>query len=108
VGHYPLFLRKVDEPEEYWNLPPAKRKELLNLFARHNVVAMVGGHKHSAFINDHQGIQLVNGESTSKNFDKHPVGFRLWHVGATRPYRHDYIPLDDFPGRDLPPAPKPT
>jgi len=37
---------------------------------------------------------LVNGETTSKNFDKRPMGFRIWHVGETRPYRHEFISLE--------------
>ena len=93
IGHYPLFLETPDEADEYFNLPLAKRQELLSLFEKRGVVAVLGGHAHRLLINEYRGIQLVNGESTSKNFDKRPFGFRLWHVAAERPFRHEFVPL---------------
>ncbi len=92
--HYPLFLESPDEPDEYMNLPMAKRGELLRLYERSGVVAVVGGHAHRFIENDCRGIQLVNGESTSKNFDKRPMGFRVWHIEGTRPFRHEFIAVD--------------
>ncbi len=95
VGHYPLFLKEPDEGEEYMNLPPAKRKELLGLYEKRGVVAVLGGHTHRLLINEYKGIQLVNGETTSKNFDNRPFGFRLWHIGNERPFLHEFVPLAD-------------
>ena len=95
VGHYPLFVRKPDEDEEYMNLPLEKRKELLGLFEKRNVVAVLGGHSHKLIINDYKGIQLVNAETTSKNFDGRALGFRLWHVVDPKPFKHDF-PLEGF------------
>ncbi len=94
VGHIPLFLKKPDEAEEYMNLPLAKRKELLSLFEKRGVVAVLGGHTHRLLINEHERIQFVNGETTSKNFDKRPFGFRVWHVIDPRPFKHVFVSLD--------------
>ena len=96
VGHHPLFIKDPAEIEEYFNLAPEKRHELLSLFEKHNVVAVLGGHTHALTINDYHGIQFVNAEATSKNFDKRPLGFRVWHVGPERPFVHDFIPLNKF------------
>jgi 3',5'-cyclic AMP phosphodiesterase CpdA len=96
IGHYPLFLKTPDEAEEYMNLSPAKRKELLSLFEKGGVVAVLGGHTHRLIVNEHNGIQLVNAETTSKNFDKRPLGFRLWHVEGERPFKHEFVPLAGF------------
>jgi len=93
VGHYPLFLEQPMESEKYSNLPQAKRAELLALFEPYGVVAMLGGHTHRLIINDYKGIQLVNGETTSKNFDKRPMGFRLWSIAGQRPFLHEFIPV---------------
>jgi 3',5'-cyclic AMP phosphodiesterase CpdA len=93
IGHYPLFLKTPDEAEEYMNLPPAKRTELLNLFEKTGVVGVLGGHTHRLIINEHHGIQWVNGETTSNNFDKRPFGFRLWHVEGEKPFKHEFVPL---------------
>lgn len=96
IGHYPLFLEQPNEAEEYMNLPVAKRKELLSLFEKSGVVAVLGGHTHRLLINEYKGIQLVNGETTSKNFDKRPFGFRLWRVDNERPFTHEFVPLADL------------
>ncbi|MFW6114536.1 MAG: metallophosphoesterase [bacterium] len=96
VGHYPLFLEKPDEEEKYMNLPKVKRKELLNLFEARGVIAVLGGHTHRLTMNQYKGIQLVNGETTSKNFDKRPLGFRIWSVTDEPPFKHKLVPLEGF------------
>ena len=82
VAHYPLFLKSPDEKEQYFNLPKEKRHELLKLYKESGVVAVIAGHTHKTLINNYKGIQLVNGENTSKSFDKRPLGFRLWTVSS--------------------------
>ena len=88
-----LLSRKQSRGSEIF--PVAKRTELLNLYERCGVVAVLGGHVHRLMINDYKGIQLVNGETTSKNFDKRPMGFRFWHITESRPFRHEFINLSD-------------
>lgn len=82
IGHHPLFVKSFDEEEEYFNFPPLKRQELLGLFQQNNVVAYLSGHAHKLIINNYNNIQLVGGETTSRNFDNRPFGFRLWEVSA--------------------------
>ncbi|MBC8468063.1 MAG: metallophosphoesterase [Planctomycetes bacterium] len=94
VGHYPLFCREADEPEEYMNLPLEKRRELLRLFDQYNVVAVLNGHTHTLILNRYKNIQMVNAETTSKNFDKRPLGFRMWYATEEGLPRHDFVPLD--------------
>jgi serine/threonine-protein phosphatase CPPED1 len=99
VGHYPPFEKEPDEPEAYFNWPLAKRKELLPLFLRSGVVAILAGHTHKTLLLDYHGIQIVTGETTSRNFDNRPFGFRLWHIDATRPFKHEFVPLDRKPAK---------
>ncbi len=94
VVHYPLFIEKPDEKEVYFNLPVAKRKEVLDLCVENGVVAILGGHLHRFAANEYKGIKLVNGETTSKNFDKRPMGFRFWEVDANGGMTHRFIGLD--------------
>ncbi len=93
VGHYPLYLRSPEEKEMYSNLPLDKRKELLALYEQCGVVAVLAGHTHRTIVNNYKGIQLVNGEVTSKAFDKRPLGFRLWNVALPTSVKHEFIPL---------------
>jgi len=95
IGHHPLFVEHADEEEAYFNLPPAKRQELLDLFTSSRVVAYLSGHKHETLLNNYEGIQLVTGESTSRNFDNRPLGFRLWDVDKDT-VLHQFVPLDPF------------
>jgi 3',5'-cyclic AMP phosphodiesterase CpdA len=93
VMHHPLFLKRPDELEEYFNLRPEKRKQLLSLFERSGVVAVLAGHTHTTTLQEYHGIQLVTSETTSRNFDKRPYGFRIWHVEAQGPCRNEFVPL---------------
>lgn len=94
VTHYPLFVKNADEKENYYNIAPAKRKELLALFKANGVVAMLAGHTHKLVVNDYEGIQMVNGETTSRNFDKRPLGFRLWTAEEDGKLSHKFMKLD--------------
>jgi 3',5'-cyclic AMP phosphodiesterase CpdA len=93
VTHYPLFVKNPDEQENYYNIEPAKRKELLALFEANGVVAMLAGHTHKLVVNDYKGIQMVNGETTSKNFDKRPMGFRMWTAEEQGSLSHEFVKL---------------
>lgn len=93
VTHYPLFVKAPDEKESYFNIGPVKRKELLDLFKSTGVVAMLAGHTHKLVVNDYEGIQMVNGETTSKNFDKRPLGFRKWTANPEGKLSHEAIKL---------------
>jgi serine/threonine-protein phosphatase CPPED1 len=93
ISHYPMFVKTPDEPDEYYNLPIEKRKELLALCERCGVVAMLAGHTHTTTMKEYQGIQVVTSETTSRNFDHRPFGFRVWHIGPTRPYQNEFVEL---------------
>ena len=98
VVHYPLFLKDPDEKETYYNLPVAKRGEILKLCVENGVVAFLAGHTHRHIVNDYEGIQLVNGETTSRNFDKRPMGFRWWDVFPEGTLKHRFVPLEGMEG----------
>jgi 3',5'-cyclic AMP phosphodiesterase CpdA len=92
MGHYPLYIKLPEEEEQYSNLPLTRRQELLKLFTQNNVRAYLSGHTHKRVINRYKNVQLVSGETTSKNFDKRPFGFRLWQVSADT-VKHHFVSL---------------
>jgi predicted phosphodiesterase len=94
VVHYPLFLKTPDEEENYYNIPTAKRMELLKLCEENGVVAFLAGHTHKLVVNEYKGIQLVNGETTSRNFDNRPMGFRWWDVATKGKMVHRFVALE--------------
>lgn len=100
IGHYPLYTESPDEEEHYFNLPVPTREDLLALFKENNVVAYLSGHTHKLTINDYENIQLVSGETTSKNFDERPYGYRLWEVSWDT-IKHHFVPLDNQGGKTV-------
>ncbi len=94
VGHHPLFLKSADEPEEYFNIPLERRTQLLAMFRDHGVVAMLTGHTHKLVTNTQHGIQFVSGETTCNNFDKRPLGFRVWTVDSRQQVSHRFVALE--------------
>ena len=109
IAHYPLFVRSVDERETYWNLPREKRLEILELCETRGVVAFLGGHRHRFEENEYRGIQLVNGSSLSKNFDRSPLGYRWWDVDAEGQMSHRFLPIElpEEPADVAAPRPRP-
>ncbi len=94
VVHYPLFVEAPDEPENYYNIAPGKREEILSLCEENGVVAILAGHTHKLVENSYRGIAMLNGETTSKNFDGRPMGFRLWNVGGDGSLAHRFVGLE--------------
>ena len=92
-GHYPLYTEDPEEADHYYNLPDTTRRQLLELFVENNVAAYLSGHTHKLTVNQYQEIQMVSGETTSKNFDERPMGFRLWQVAADS-IKHQFVPLE--------------
>lgn len=94
IGHYPLYTESTTEEEHYFNFPIEKRQELLELFTQKKVKAYLSGHTHKLVLNKYENIQLVSGETTSKNFDNRPFGFRSWEVSSDT-IKHLFVSLKD-------------
>lgn len=92
IGHYPIFIKSPDEDEVYYNLPKLKRQRILSVLIKNKVKAYLSGHKHEFIENNFENIAFVTGETTSLNFDKRPLGFRLWEVHSDS-ISHQFVPL---------------
>jgi len=93
LTHIPPYISSVDEDDEYSNIPQKKRKEFLNLCEDNGVILWLAGHTHTTFRNDYKGIALLNGETTSRNFDNYPLGFRLLTLFSPNNFEWEFIPL---------------
>jgi|TARA_B110000879_G_C11183321_1_gene519749 predicted phosphodiesterase len=100
VVHYPLFLKEPNEKENYYNIAQPKRQEILDLCEKNGVVAFLAGHTHKQITNEYKGIQMVNGETTSRNNDGRPMGFRLWNVDDKQGMRHEFVELEGMPEKE--------
>ncbi|NLR91427.1 metallophosphoesterase [Flammeovirga agarivorans] len=95
IGHYPLYTESPDEKEHNFNLPEPHRKQILQLLKDNNAAAYLSGHTHKLTINNYEDIELVSGETTSKNFDKRPFGYRVWTVDQNA-VEHHFVPLKEI------------
>ena len=94
VGHHPLYIETPDEDKlPYFTIPKGKRGELLELFATHNVAAVLTGHTHWLVANEYKGMKMLSGETTSKNCDDRPLGFRHWIVEDSGEMTHKLVHL---------------
>ena len=87
-GHHPPFADRWDEPEDGRNLPVERRMELFKLYRDYGVVAVLSGHLHNTSVHEHDGVLYVCGETTSRNFDGGPIGYRVWQVAGTNVISH--------------------
>lgn len=92
LSHVPPFVVDVDEKEEYFNLPLADRRTLLDSFVRNGVFVWLCGHTHKTHRNDYGPIAILNGENTSCNFDGRPKGFRLLTIAPDNTFTWDFVP----------------
>jgi 3',5'-cyclic AMP phosphodiesterase CpdA len=99
--HYPLALRRVDEEDEYFNLPRVRRETLLDMFHKYRVNAVFSGHfHHNTLVKDGE-LELITTSSTGIALEqmgqpKDPLGFRIVKMYPDR-IEHQYYGYDDLP-----------
>ena len=94
--HHPWFLTSADEPDQYYNLPLARRREFLDLFARSGVTHVFAGHYHrNAFGKDGE-LEMVTTGPVGKPLGADSSGVRVVVIDRGRVV-HVYYPLDSIP-----------
>jgi predicted phosphodiesterase len=96
--HHPWFLTSADEPDQYFNLPLAKRREFLDLFARGGVSHVFAGHYHRNAFGKDAGLEMVTTGPVGKPLGADSSGFRIVIVDGSR-VTHRYYALDSLPRR---------
>ncbi len=96
LTHVPPFVQSPDEPDEYFNLPLARRVALLRLCTDSGAVVWLAGHTHTTLNRTwDQRLTILNGENTSRNFDGHEPGFRLLTLCPDGTWDWEYIRLEN-------------
>ena len=93
-SHIPPYVKSPDEEDAYFNIPLTYRGEYLDYLATHNVCFYLAGHTHTTLQRDYKGLPILNGETTSKNFDKRPFGFRFLQVDSKLNYSWTFHPVE--------------
>ena len=94
--HHAWFLANVDEPEQYFNLPVEKRRDVMKLFSGAGVRHVFAGHYHRNALGRDGDLEMVTTGPVGKPLGTDPSGFRV--VIVTRDsVIHRYYPLDSLP-----------
>ncbi len=94
--HHPWFLKTEDEPEQYFNLPVARRQVALTAMKKSGVRAIFAGHYHRNSHGRAGAIEMVTSGPVGRPLGKDPSGFRVVKVFSDR-LEHRYYSLDDVP-----------
>jgi len=93
--HHPLCVSSVGEIDSSWNIPTARRSELLTLFHDHGVRAVFAGHYHrNASVSDGD-LEIITTNSCNCSLTGEPQGFRVVNVFSDH-ISHAYIRLEDL------------
>ena len=93
AGHHPLFLESADETDSYWNLPLARRTEILAAADRAGVTIGFAGHWHRNRIATSSGFTQVTSGPVGYPLGDDPSGYRIVDVDDNQ-VDHRYVPLD--------------
>jgi 3',5'-cyclic AMP phosphodiesterase CpdA len=94
--HHPWFLRSATEPDEYFNIPLARRVPLLALLRDAGVRTLVSGHYHRNAEASDGGFDAIVTGAVGMPLGESRSGFRIFRV-TDEAIAHRYIELDTAP-----------
>jgi serine/threonine-protein phosphatase CPPED1 len=95
--HHPWFLKSDDEPDEYFNIPLARRSSYLDLFRQAGVRALISGHYHRNAIARTGNIDMITTGPVGKPLGDNPQsGMRVVIVRDDR-LSHRFYSLGELP-----------
>ncbi|XP_044927976.1 serine/threonine-protein phosphatase CPPED1 isoform X3 [Mustela nigripes] len=93
--HIPLFLRSIDEDDDYFNLTKSVRKEVANKLTRAGVTAVFSGHYHRNAGGTYQNLDMVVSSAIGCQLGQDTHGLRVVVVTAKK-IIHRYYSLDEL------------
>jgi 3',5'-cyclic AMP phosphodiesterase CpdA len=100
--HHSWFLAQAAEPDQYYNLPLARRRDLLDLLEQSGVSHVFAGHYHRNALGRDGNFEMVTSGPVGRPLGNDPSGIRIVTVRGDS-VTHRYYSLDSIPGQ-LPPG----
>jgi 3',5'-cyclic AMP phosphodiesterase CpdA len=94
--HHPMFLKEEDEPDQYFNIPLARRTPLLEQLKQAKVRAIFAGHYHRNSYGRAGEMEMITTGPVGRPLGKDPSGFRIVKVHEQH-IQHEYYAVDDVP-----------
>lgn len=96
--HHSWFLKNANEPDQYFNLPLAARREYLDLFKTSGVSHVFAGHYHRNAFGRDGDLEMVTTGPVGRPLGSDSSGFRVVIVNGPQ-VEHRYYALDSLPDR---------
>ncbi len=93
AAHIPPFIGSADEPDGYWKFPQKGREERLGAYVEHGVRFFLAGHTHRLLSVAYKGMAILAPETTCRNFDGLPPGYRRLVLHADGGYDWSFQPI---------------
>ncbi len=92
--HHPLFLRRADEGEDYFTIPPERRDVIMRVLRDNDASAVFAGHMHRNNYARDGGIEMITTGAVGYPLGDDPSGIRLVTMDDSA-ITHRYFPLDE-------------
>ena len=93
LSHIPPYIAYPNEDDSWAAITNENelRKNLIVKAVENGARFWLAGHTHETIVRVFEGMLIMNGETTSVNFDKRPYGIRLLTVQPSGDYTWDFI-----------------
>jgi len=95
--HHPWFLKTDDEPDEYFNIPLARRSSYLDLFKQAGVSALISGHYHRNAIARTGSIDMITSGPVGKPLGDNPQSGMRVVIVRDDGLSHRFYSLGELP-----------
>ena len=96
--HHPWFLEKGDEPDQYFNIPLARRKPLIEAFRAAGVRWLFSGHYHRNSLGHDGDIEAVTTGPVGMPLGNARSGFRVVRIDGPV-LKHEFIEFGALPNQ---------
>jgi len=96
--HIPFFLKRADEPDQYFNIPRKARGKYLNLLVKYRVHDVFAGHYHRNASGQTRSLRMVTTGPVGKPLGPDPSGIRIVIVRESAMESH-YYGLGNIPNQ---------
>lgn len=96
--HHPFFLQARNEPDQYFNIPLARRKPLLDTFHSAGVKFVFAGHYHRNSLGRDGDLEMVTTGPVGMPLGEGTSGFRIVRITGAM-LTHEYAEFSRLPNR---------
>lgn len=98
IQHHPWFLKSPEEPDQYFNIPQARRTQYLQLFHETGIRYLVCGHLHRNAVAADGDLEVITTGPVGKPLGDGKSGMRIFTVWPDR-IEHRYYDFGELPTR---------